>query len=71
MKYLNENDKGKAICNDCNKLVTTIYKYRSVPFSNGVGVVNNILVGICTICFHTISIPHQSSAQIKKEYNSL
>lgn len=66
MKLFQESDKGKAICNHCSGLVTTTYKRRDVPFSDGQGITKNILVGVCDKCDQVVAIPAQSTPAIKE-----
>ena len=66
MKLLQENDNGKAICNHCNEVVTTTYKRRDVPFSDGQGMTNSILVGVCDKCDQVVAVPAQSTPAIKE-----
>lgn len=65
MKLLHVGDKSKAICYDCNELVTTTYKRRDVPFSDGLGVAKDILAGVCDLCDRVVSTPAQSTPAIK------
>lgn len=67
-KYFKEGDTCKAICETCKKVVKAVMKYKNVPFSDGNGIVNNILVGVCVQCETIVSIPHQSTPEIKKAY---
>jgi hypothetical protein len=62
--YISEGDKSKAICSHCKKMVSTTFAYRDVPFSDGSGVVKNILVGVCDHCDLVVSIPAQSTPAI-------
>ncbi|MGB0833255.1 MAG: hypothetical protein ACPGR2_01915 [Psychrobium sp.] len=68
MKKLKEGDTGQAICKDCSSLSNITYRVRNVPFSDGSGIVKNILVGVCNCCDRVISVPHQSTPEIKKEF---
>lgn len=63
-KFFSEGDKSKAICSHCKKMVSTTFGYRDVPFSDGSGVVKNILVGVCDQCDLVVSIPAQSTPAI-------
>lgn len=68
MRFVIEGEKGKAICNSCG--VTTItYSLRNVDFSDKSGTVKDILAGVCDRCNEVVSIPAQSTAKIKAEYN--
>lgn len=63
-RFFSEGDKSQAICTHCKKLSTTTFGYRDVPFSDGSGVVKNILVGVCDQCDTVASIPAQSTPAI-------
>lgn len=73
MGKLNIGDKGQAICETCKNIVSTTYKVRDVPLSESKIIVPNLLVGICDICDHVVSIPAQNTEKIKKiiEQNNL
>lgn len=64
MKLFVQGQKGKAIC-EADGLVSTTFMYRDVPFSDGTGIVRNILVGVCDTCGDVVSIPPQSTPAIK------
>ncbi|MFJ4456720.1 hypothetical protein ACIP1G_22895 [Pseudomonas sp. NPDC089392] len=64
MKVLSETDTGKALCEYCQAVVSTHYVRRDVPFSDGQGVVENVLVGVCDRCDAVIAIPSQSTPVI-------
>lgn len=66
MKLFQEGEKGKALCSHCEGLVTTTYRRRDVPFNDGKGVANNILVGACNTCDHVVAIPAQSTPAIRE-----
>lgn len=70
MKILKVGDKSKAICQDCKSLVGTTFKLRNVPFSDGSGIVKNILAGVCDECDRVVAIPHQSTPAIKKAHEA-
>ena len=59
-------DKGRAICHECG-LVTTTFAYKDVPFSDGSGLVKDILVAVCDQCASVVAIPPQSTPAIKAE----
>ena len=65
MKLIKAGEKGKAICEACAKVVGTTYVYRDIPFSNGSGLVNNVLAGVCDECDRVIVTPAQSTPAIK------
>jgi hypothetical protein len=63
MKILHEGDTERALC-DVDGWVSVTYRYRDVPFSDGSGVVRDILVGVCDSCGEVISFPPQSTPPI-------
>lgn len=65
MKLYTAGDRGKAICESCKKIVTTTFAYRDVPFSDGPGMVKDILVAQCDECESVIAVPPQSTPAIK------
>lgn len=60
-----EGDKSRAICEHCEALVETTFARRNVPFSDGQGVAESILVAVCDTCGQVASIPAQSTPAIK------
>lgn len=62
-----ENDQSKAVCSHCERLVTTTFQYRNVPFSDTKEVANNILAAVCNECDSVVAIPAQSTNEIKKQ----
>ncbi|VVP16091.1 hypothetical protein PS862_03605 [Pseudomonas fluorescens] len=66
MKLLFEGDRGKALCEHCQQVVTTTYVRRGVPFSDGQGEAKQILVGVCEGCDAVVAIPAQSTPAIKE-----
>lgn len=63
MKIYNPGDSGKALC-EADGLVTTTFRIRDVPLSDGSAVVKQILVGVCDQCGKVLSIPPQSVSAI-------
>src|SRR4051794_26125380 len=59
-------DKSKALCWKCEKLRDTTFKTRTVPFSSGHGLVDNVLVSVCNVCDKTVAVPQQSIPRIKE-----
>ncbi|CAA7617203.1 conserved hypothetical protein [Magnetospirillum sp. LM-5] len=59
-------ESGRAICDQCG-IVSTTYQYRDVPFSDGRGLVKDILVGVCNCCGAVVAIPPQSTPAIKAQ----
>ena len=64
-RILRDGDKGRAICEDCRARVTTTYRRRDVPMSDGSGLVRNVLVGVCDTCDTIVSLPQQSVPMVK------
>jgi hypothetical protein len=60
-------DKSKAICSTCQKLTTTTFVIRDVPYADeeGSGIVRGILAASCDTCSHIVAIPAQSTPAIK------
>lgn len=70
MKILKVGDTRKVACNHCQSFEYATFKLRSVPFSDGSGVVNNVLAGVCDKCDTVTVIPSQSTPAIKKQLES-
>lgn len=70
MKILKVGDTRKVACNRCQSFEYATFKLRSVPFSDGSGVVNNVLAGVCDKCDTVTVIPSQSTPAIKKQLES-
>jgi len=66
MKVFKQGEKGRAICETCQKMVSTTFAYRDVPFSDSPGEVKDILVAVCDSCDGVVAIPPQSTPAIKK-----
>lgn len=58
-----EGEKSNAICFQCQRISTTTYKYRDVPFSDGYGFVKHILCDVCSCVIQTLP---QSTFAIKQ-----
>ena len=67
MKIFKAGDSQKAICEHCGSLENATFKLRDVPFSDGSGLVKNVLVGVCDKCDQVILLPHQSTPALKKQ----
>tara|TARA_R110002072_G_scaffold302924_1_gene489829 strand:- start:112 stop:705 length:594 start_codon:yes stop_codon:yes gene_type:complete len=67
MKILKEGDTKKVACNVCESFQDAIFRLRDVPFSDGSGLVKNVLVGVCDKCGSVALVPHQSTPLIKKQ----
>ena len=59
MNIFNEGHVERAVC-DVDGVVTATFRYRDVPFSDGSGVVRDLLVGVCDVCNEVILSPPQS-----------
>ncbi len=66
MKLIVEGEKSMRECSNCNSIVPTTFKYADVPFSDGVGMATNILVGVCDCCGQVVSTPPQSTPAIRQ-----
>lgn len=66
MQFFNEGDRSKAFCTQCKTVGSTTFEYRDVPFSDGSGVVRDILAGVCDACGSVASVPAQSTPAIAK-----
>ncbi len=71
MAHYNTGDKSKAICEDCNRMVSTTFIVRDVPFFDGSGIVNDILVSVCDDCDNVVAIPAQSIDAVVAAWNKL
>ncbi len=70
MKILRVGDTQKAACSDCKSFVPVTFKLRTVPFSDGIGAVKNVLVGVCDRCDCVAVLPHQSTPVVKKQMDA-
>jgi hypothetical protein len=61
-----EGDVASATCGVCGKTVHERYETRDVRMSGTRVTFSNILVGVCSECDSTISLPRQSIAQIRE-----
>lgn len=71
MAHYKPGDTSKAVCECCNKLVDTTFAVRDVPFFDGSGIVENILVAVCDNCNEVVAIPAQSTVAIKDAMNKM
>ena len=67
MKILKVGDTKKAACNNCKSFQDVTFKLRDAPFSDGTGIVKNVLVGVCNTCDSIAVLPHQSTPAVKKQ----
>lgn len=57
-------NKSRAVCQNCETLVTTTFALRDVPFSDGSGTMPGILAAVCDLCGSVVAIPAQSTSEI-------
>jgi hypothetical protein len=65
MKLYRAGEKISAICRSCGSVRQATFAYRNVPFSDGSGMVKDILVAVCDACEEVIATPAQSTPAIK------
>lgn len=70
MKILKVGDTQRVACNHCKSFECATFQLRDVPFSDGSGMVKNVLTGVCNKCNTIAVIPHQSTPAIKKQLES-
>lgn len=70
MKILKEGDSSKVLCDVCESIQNATFRLRDVPFSDGSGIVKNILAGVCDKCGNVALIPHQSTPAIRKQLDT-
>jgi len=61
MKLFRAGDKIEALCEDCRDTVQATFKHRDVPFDDGCGIAEGILVAACDRCDRAIVMPAQST----------
>lgn len=67
MRILKVGDTQRAACNHCQSFESITFKLRDVPFSDGSGIVKNVLVGVCDKCESVVTLPHQSTPAVKNQ----
>lgn len=70
MKILKVGDTQVVACNHCKAFESVTFQLCDVPFSDGSGIVKNVLAGVCDKCKTIAVIPHQSTPVIKKQLES-
>ena len=68
MKIFKGGESQKAACNHCQSFENATFQLRDVPFSDGRGIVKNVLVGVCDKCNSVTVLPHQSTPAVKRQY---
>ena len=69
MQVYKENDKSKAICEKCVKVVDTTFVFRDVKKPKS-GEKVNILVAVCDECGEIVAIPAQSLRALYEDRNT-
>jgi len=67
MKIVKVGDTTKAACHHCQSFQNVTFQLRNTPFSDGSGVVKNVLVGVCDSCDSVAVLPQQSTPMVKKQ----
>ena len=67
MKIFKVGESQQAACDKCQSFENATFQLRDVPFSDGDGIVKNVLVGICDKCDSVTVLPHQSTPSVKKQ----
>ena len=67
MKILKVGDITRAACDNCKSFQSATYDLRDVPFSDGSGIVKNVLVGVCDSCGSVITLPQQSTPLVARQ----
>lgn len=70
MKIFMVGDTQRIACNHCKSFEQITFQLRNVPFSDGSGVVKNVLAGVCDKCNTIAAMPQQSTPAIKKQLDS-
>lgn len=60
-------DSKKAVCTQCGSFQKITFRLKDTPFSDGSGIVKNVLVGVCDSCDSVAILPHQSTPAVKKQ----
>lgn len=64
-KCYSVGDKSQAICYQCG-LMNTTFARKDIPFGDGSGTVKDLLVAVCDSCGEVVSVPAQSTPEIKR-----
>jgi hypothetical protein len=70
MKVFKLGEAQLAACDTCKCFNNSTFKIRNVPLSDGSGIVNRILVGVCDICGSVTLLPHNQVSLVKKQLES-
>ena len=66
MKIYKAGDASKAVCEDCQDVVQTTFVYRDMPFDDGHGIAEGVLVSTCDECGSVVAVPAQSIPAIRQ-----
>ena len=70
MKIFELGESQLAACETCKCFSNSTFKIRNVPLSDGSGIVNELLVGVCDICDTVNILPHDQVSLVKKQLES-
>jgi hypothetical protein len=63
-EFWKPGDRSRAICEACTKVVETRFEYRTFDLQQPRVDVPDVLVGVCTECDRTVTVPFQSSPRL-------
>jgi len=66
MKLWKAGDRSAAICERCQKKVSTRFEYRTFDLEKPKVSVPNVLVAVCKECDEIAAVPHQSTPKINE-----
>lgn len=66
-----EGDLSEAICYTCHGWREERFEYRTIRLKKSKVDVKDVLVGVCTTCDSTVTVPHQSTPKIKEARESV
>lgn len=66
-RFYRQGDKSTAVCEACEAIVPTTFRYRDVPYDDGSGVAKDILAAQCDQCDMVVGIPAQSTVAIARQ----
>jgi len=58
-------DVHSCMCENCGGITDATFRKRDVPFSDGSGIVEDILVGVCNKCDEVVLFPPQENPKVK------
>jgi hypothetical protein len=63
-----EGEKARAACETCRVVSDMTFRRRDVVFSDGSGVVPDLLAGVCDTCDEVICIPASSTEDVRRAH---